>query len=258
MRRLAIGADRLQREQQRLARVDLHRDLLLRLSAIEKHRCRQCGRVTELTLMLAELAHLARIHQPGGELGLAQDLLAVLFSPGPHGNHVHRGQPVAGAVWVWRYFRRIQLEHLARQGLRKAIGWESQLALEQRNHRLRESHLVRRVAHIGGREVASDHHQCHVANHLRGGCDLDNVAEELIDVGIGLRNFGPAMRQAECAGLLTQVGVLTAGHLVAVDIGRPRTDLAFEGGIEAPHALEVCRGCMQGLRAQARIPRGAA
>ena len=101
----------------------------------------------------------------------------------------------------------------------KPSGGKPSFALEQRHHRLREGDLARRVEHVVGGQVVGHHHQRHVAHHLGGGRDLDDVAEQLVDVGIGARHLGPAVRQAERARLLAQVGVLAAGHLVAVDVG---------------------------------------
>ena len=71
-----------------------------------------------------------------------------------------------------------------------------------------------------GVRLLVDQEQRHVADDLRGRRDLDDVAEELVHLGIRLADLVPARRQAQRLGLLVQVGVLAAGHLVLIDVGR--------------------------------------
>ena len=58
-------------------------------------------------------------------------------------------------------------------------------------------------------------------------------------------------------GHLAHVGVLAAGHLVAVDIGGARADVRLEGRVEAAHALPVHRGLVQRVLRKASIALGA-
>jgi hypothetical protein len=76
----------------------------------------------------------------------------------------------------------------------------------------------------------------------------------VVDVHIGLGDLAPAVIQAHGAGLLAQVGVLAAGHLVAIDVGGAGADIGLEGGIEAAHALPVAGEPLQGVQVQARVP----
>ncbi len=79
---------------------------------------------------------------------------------------------------------------------------------------------VARVDDVGGRQARRHHHQRHVADDLGGRRHLDDVAEHLVDVGIGLRHLVPARLEAERARLFLEVGELAAGHLVQIDLRR--------------------------------------
>ena len=68
-------------------------------------------------------------------------------------------------------------------------------------------------------QVLGDEKHGEVADHFTTGGDLDDVAEDLVDVGVGVRDFLPAMTEAHGVGLLLEVGVLAAGHLVEIDFG---------------------------------------
>jgi hypothetical protein len=49
--------------------------------------------------------------------------------------------------------------------------------------------------------------------------DLDDVAEELVHLGIGAGDLRPAVAEAHGVGLLLEIGELAARHLVLVDFG---------------------------------------
>ena len=61
--------------------------------------------------------------------------------------------------------------------------------------------------------------QRHVADDLRRGRHLDDVAEQLIHVGVRARDLRPPVRDRHRHSLLLQVRVLPAGHLVQIDLG---------------------------------------
>ena len=192
-----------------------------------------------------------RIHQPGRQVVLGQRLARFLLGLGAHGVHVSRRNAVP---WPVGRGRRV-LQHLAAQGLGEAVGREAQLAPEQRHDALGESHLACRIGHVLGRQVVGHHHDGHVPHHLGRGRDLHDIAEQPVDLGIGLRDLRPAMLQTDGTRLLAQVRVLPARHLVVVDIGRATADLGLERRVEAPHALEVVGQLAQRLRVKLRIAR---
>ena len=117
-----------------------------------------------------------------------------------------------------------------------------QLTGEQRNHRFRKGDLAIRVRHVFRRQTAGDHHQRHVADHLGRRRDLHDVAEHAVDLGIGPGDLGPALVvDAERARLFAQIGVLPAGDLVVVDVGRAGPEIALEGAVEVAHLLPIGR-----------------
>lgn len=78
-------------------------------------------------------------------------------------------------------------------------------------------------------EVLGDEEHCEVADHFATRRDLDDVAEELVDVGVGVGDFLPAVAEAHGVGLFLVVGVLAAGHLVEVDFGGAAAGSRVEG-----------------------------
>ena len=105
---------------------------------------------------------------------------------------------------------------------RKAARRLAQPALEKLDHAFGKRQLTRGVEDVVGSQVVGDHEERHVAHDLRAGRHLDDVAEEQVDLRIGLADLAPARGQAEGLGLLEQVGVLAAGHLELVEVGRGR------------------------------------
>jgi hypothetical protein len=101
-----------------------------------------------------------------------------------------------------------------------------------------------RVFDLRPGQALRHHHQRHVAHHLGRGRDLDDVAEHLVGIGIGLRHLVPALLQPQAAGLRLEVGELAAGHLVQVDLGGRGLQAGLEGRILLAHAfpvVEICR-----------------
>ena len=101
----------------------------------------------------------------------------------------------------------------------------------------------------------------HVADHLGGRRHLDDVAEHLVDLRVGVRDLRPAMIvDAERARLLAQIRVLAARHAVHVDLGGAGADVALERHVTVPHLLPVGgdRAQVVAGRAASRAGRSAA
>ena len=111
---------------------------------------------------------------------------------------------------------------------------------------------LRRVLDIGDGQVLAHHHQRHVADDLGRRRHLDDVAEHLVDVGIGLRHLVPARLQPERARLLLEVGELAARHLVQIDFRGRRLEVALEGRVLVAHRLPVERDLADRLPDRAR------
>ncbi|CAN3973032.1 50S ribosomal protein L7/L12, partial [Dysosmobacter welbionis] len=67
-------------------------------------------------------------------------------------------------------------------------------------------------------QVVLGHEDGQVTHHLAGGRHLHNVAHHLIDLTVVLLDLHKPVAQAQRLHLGLQVGVLTAGDLVAVNI----------------------------------------
>ena len=92
-----------------------------------------------------------------------------------------------------------------------------------------------------GGEPRGDHHQREVADHLRRRRHLDDVAEQPVDVGIGLGHLVPARLEAERARLFLEIGELAARHLVQIDLRGAEAEIGLEGAVLRPHRLEIER-----------------
>ena len=134
-------------------------------------------------------------------------------------------QQLAAARRQWR----LAGEDLGLQCRRKSAERLAELAAKQLNDGFREGDLDFRIQHRLGGQCARDHGERHVADDLRGRRDLDDVAEHLVDLGVRLRHFLPAVFiDPQRAGLLTQVGVLPARHAMQVHLGSARADVTLE------------------------------
>ena len=234
---LAVGlALREVADDEGAAALDVDRDLLARLHAVEVDRRRQHAHVAVLPLRGDVIGEHLRVHQPRGELGIgnaARGLALGLLAPGGEvGRRQHRARPHRD--------RRAPLEDLLLQGAGEAAVGLAQLAGEERDHRFREGDLAVRARHLLGREPAGHHGEREVAHHLGGGRHLDDVAEHAVDLGVGAGDLGPVLVvDAERARLLAQVGVLAAGDLVVVDVRGAGAEVALEGAVGAAHLLPV-------------------
>ncbi len=124
--------------------------------------------------------------------------------------------------------------------------------MEVLDDRVGERDVRAGVEHLLGGEVVGDHVDRQVAHDLGGGRDLDDVAEHPVDVGVGPGHLAPARLDAERPRLLAQVGVLAAGHLVLVDLGRARAHVALEARVGRAHGLPVGRDARQRLARRGR------
>ena len=101
-------------------------------------------------------------------------------------------------------------------------------------------------------QVVGEQENGHVPHHLAGGRHLHDVPECHVDIGVGAGQFVPALAQAHGLGLLLEIGVLAAGHLVQVDLGRAAAGSGVEGGVELAHHFPVIGVFVQRVERQAR------
>ena len=141
------------------------------------------------------------------------------------------------------------------KGRRPAAGRLAEVAAHHLHDRIREGDLLRRIEHVLGGDVGGDHQQRQVADDLRRRRHLDDVAEEQIDLVIGLGDLVPAGFEAERAGLFLEVGELAAGHFVQVDLGGAEAEIGFEGAILGADGLEIERDLADRVGVEAGRPR---
>src|SRR3546814_6919363 len=82
---------------------------------------------------------------------------------------------------------------------------------------------------------------------------LDDVAEQLVDIGVGPGDVRPARRQAQRACLLAQVGVLAARHFMAIDVGSAGADIGLERCVATTHVFPIIGELLQRFQIKARI-----
>ena len=196
---------------------------------------RQDADIAEFSLVFGVIPEQVRVHQVGSQVEIGH-LFPQLFGQGPPRRlQVNRRQRFAGAAGQ----SRLIAQHLGLQGRRKAASGLAQLAAKKLHHGFRKGGLLVRVNNILFGQAGGDHRQGHVAHHLGSGRDLDDVAEQLVDIGVGPGDLGPAPFYAQGLGLLPEIGVLPARHLVDIDIRGPGANIRLEHRVLLSHLLPV-------------------
>ncbi len=111
--------------------------------------------------------------------------------------------------------------------------------LEEIDNPLRESQFFSLGEDIFRFEVVLHQEHRHVADDLRRRCDLDHIAEEVVDLAVHLLALLPPMSQAKPFNLRLVVGVLATRNLVVVDLGRTAAQFRFERRIVGAHRFPV-------------------
>ena len=120
-------------------------------------------------------------------------------------------------------------QHDFLQSFGPAAGGLAQVAQQHVDDRGGEGDAARfEIQNIGRLDAARNEKHRHVAHDFAAGGDFDDVAEKLVDLGVGAGDFRPALRQAHAGGLFLEIGVLAAGHFVLINFRRA----AARGGVE--------------------------
>ena len=223
-----------------------------RRQSVEEHRRGQRAHVAVGAMVLGEVDEDLRVHQVAGELGVGDAPAHLLLDLRAGGVEVHRLERLAGPHGE----RRLPLQDLRLERPREPAVRLAQVPVEVLDHRLGERDLAVGVEHLLRRQVVGDHEDRQVAHDLGGGRDLHDVAEHAVDLGVGLGHLAPARLDAERPRLLAQVGVLAAGHLVLVDLGRARAHVALEARVRRADRLPVGRPRRPAARARGRCRGG--
>ncbi len=143
----------------------------------------------------------------------------LLLQPAGHLVEVDGRQPCARAP-----LRRLPLaENHRLEPLRPAARRASERSEEHIDDRVGQRQAVIRPQRLELRHRHAVRHQedRHVAHDLARGRHLHDVAESAVHVGVGVCDLRPAIPESHPLGLLAQICVLPAGHLVQVHRGRP-------------------------------------
>ncbi len=224
-------------EHQRLALLDIDENLLVLGEAVEINGRRQRPGRPVAVLRLHELGEDLGVHEVRGEAEIVDLRASCFLGPAAFRFEVNVLEIGAGAVGQGLS----PLEHLLLQCLGETAGRLTQIAHEEAHHGIREGDFAGRVLDVGPRQAGGDHGERHVAHDLGRGCHLHDIAEHLVDVGIGARHVVPARFETHRARLLLEVGELPARHFVQIDLGRTGPQIALEGAILPAHRLPIER-----------------
>ena len=108
------------------------------------------------------------------------------------------------------------LQHNLLQAFREAAVGCADTAFKELDDRFREVHGIAVGIHILFRDLVLHHVQGHVADDFGRRRNLDYIAEHHADPVIHVLDIFPAVQQPQGSGLLLQVGVLPARHLVHI------------------------------------------
>ncbi len=167
---------------------------------------------------------------------------------------VDRFQVLAGTRGVGL----VTLQDLVDNPGREATGGLAQVALHHVDDTVGKGHVgVGRFDLVAAQPLA-DHHQRHVANDLGAGRDLDDIAEHLVHVGIGLGDLVPPVLQPQTARLGLEIGELATGHFVQIDLGGRGLEPAFKRRVLAAHAFPIIRNVAHRRHVDAGVAIGVA
>ena len=115
--------------------------------------------------------------------------------------------------------------------LREALVWLTHHSFHKVDYRLWECKLVGLCNNIFCGQVVLNQEHCHVGNNLGRRCNLDYIAEQLVNVVVHLLALFPLVNQAKSCNLRLEVGVLSARNLVVVNLGSTCLKVALESAV---------------------------
>ena len=204
-----------QANHQRFARFDIDKQFLARLWSFEEGWRWQHRHVAIVRPVAGEVLEDPLVEQPRGDFarrGFAADDRGDL---GGSFLHIGRGQARAGPA----VDDGLVPDDAGNDLGWEATGWLAHAAREEIDHRFREGKFTGTAHQFASLHVVGHQEQGKVSDRLARWRHLDDVAKQLIDLGVGAADILPAVGEAEGPGLLEQVGKLTSGHFVQVEVG---------------------------------------
>ena len=219
-----------------LAGLDVDADLLVDVHGAEEVASGDVGDGAVLLLVGHVVVEDARIEGVGDDISVLDAVLAVLLLELGLGSLEVVGRKLgAGTAGhaLLAVGKLLALEDGLTGLLREAprLG-NTEVALEVLDDGGGEVELAGTLEDVLLGELVLDHEVGEVADDLGGRSDLDDVTAELVGLLVGLLDLRPLAGETELVGLVHEVGVLTAGHLVGVDIGGAALLAALEGGVD--------------------------
>jgi len=130
-------------------------------------------------------------------------------------------------------------QRLGAERLRPPAGRVTEVAVEEADHRVGDVVLLRVGFERDRVDVLAHERQREVADHLRAGRHLDDVAEHPVGGGVHVLDRLEPVTQAQRDRLLAQVGELPPGDLVGVDAAGRARQARLELPVQHPDRLEV-------------------
>ena len=206
-------ADIDQFDEKRFALLDFHRNFLAGFESVEKGRGGKDADVAVFALEFGEGPEDIRIHQVAVELVLVGRVLELCRKFLAHGGEAD----LRGACRLGFCFAEDGFDHV----LRPSADGFAQSAGQHVFDRFGKGSAGREVGHVGWFDAAGEKEKCHVADHFARGGHFDDVAEELVDLGVAARDFRPTVTEAHRRCLLLEIGELATGHFVQINLGAP-------------------------------------
>ena len=236
---LVRRADGNQADNEDLALLDVDGNFFAGFKSVKERGGREHTHIAGGLEVFREVREHRRIHQVRVKIVVGGGAFEFIGEIGARFGEVDRGG--RGGVFLLRIgevFRASCLvaffaEDHEGDWLRPAAFGPAETPAHHVDHGLRERNGAGfEVDDVGGLDAAAEEEQRHVADDFRRRRDFHDVTEELIHVGVAASDLGPAMGDAHGVGLLLEVGVLAAGHLVEIDLGRAAFRRGVEGRVE--------------------------
>ncbi len=249
---LMDAADGVELDDQGLARLDVDTYLIPDIQTVKEDRSGQDRGVAVFLTMAVELLVNPGIKHPGEDIPIADRMAELLFQLLLFGPEIDRLEKFAGTDGEGLLVLEDNLLQLFGE---TAVGLTDH-PLEEIDHALREGQILTALINVLGLEIVLHHEHGHVADDLRGGGYLDQVAEHVVDLAVHLLALLPAMPEAQSFDLGFVIGVLAAGDFVVVDLGGAAAQFGLERSVVSAHALPVVGQLLQPFLFDLGIPDG--
>ena len=118
---------------------------------------------------------------------------------------------------------------------------------------IRERQIFSLLDDVLGSQIVLGHKDRQVADHLGGRGDLGNTAQQLVDLAVIFLDFGETLAKTHALDLGLEVGVLSAGDLIAVDIRGGTGDAALELVVAQAHIRPVVSQVLELVQIEACV-----